>query len=181
MINNSKIQNCTVSFPAIQGLISTESLGKIRLKNIYQKWNGESITEIRERHEKNPYTLRTGTPVIDDQLKQDRIHLILHYLAFNPLSKKIEIRDLVSRRITEQLFVGQTTAEGEYKDYRVFIDGNVVVDDIYLKKYESIKHTPLGKIVVDLMSKVERLSSEIQQLKVKLNEQHIYRKNTLIQ
>ncbi len=176
MINNSKIQNCKVDFPAIQGLANSESLGKIRIKNIYQAWNGESIAQIREKSDGNPYTLRTGTPLIDQQLRNDQIYLVTHYMAFNPLAKAVEIRDLLSRRITDKLYIGQTTQEGEYSDYRVFVDGNMVVDDIYLKKYESIKHTPLGKLLVDLISKVERQSAEIQQLMVKLSEQHIYTK-----
>lgn len=176
MINNSKIRNCTVSFPPIQGLVNSESLGKIRIKNIYQSWNGESIAEIRQNHDNNPYTLRTGTPLIDDQLKNDRIHMVTHYMAFNPLAKTIEIRDLLPRRITDKLFVGQTTQEGEYSNYRVFVDGNIVADDVYLKKYESIKDIPLGRLMIDLISKVERQSAEIQQLKLKLSEQHIYTK-----
>lgn len=176
MINNSKIRNCTVPFPAIQGLTNSESLGKIRLKNIYQKWNGESISEITSHHDSNPFTLRTGTPLIDSQLRNDSMYLVTHYMAFNPLSKNIEVRDLLSRRITDKLYVGQTTQEGEYLDYRVFIDGNIVVDDVYLKKHESLKSIPLGKLLVDLISKVERQSAEIQQLKIKLSEQHIYTK-----
>ncbi len=176
MINNSKIRNCTVPFPAIQGLTNSESLGKIRIKNIYQSWNGESISEIRQQHDTNPYTLRTGSPLIDQQLREDRIYLVTHYMAFNPLAKTVEIRDLLSRRITDKLFVGQTTQEAEYSDYRVFIDGNIVADDVYLKKYESIKDVPLGKLIIDLMSKVDRQSAEIQQLKLKLAEQHIYTK-----
>lgn len=176
MINNKKIRNCTVSFPPVQGLMATESLGKIRLKNIYQTWNGENITQITQRHESNPFSVRTGTPVIDQQLRDDSIYLVTHYIAFNPLAKNVEIRDLISRRITDKLYVGQTTQEGEYKDYRVFIDGNAVVDDIYLKKYESLKNIPVGKLLIDLISKVERQTVELQQLKVKLAEQHIYKK-----
>ena len=176
MINNSKIRNCTVPFPAIQGLVNSESLGKIRIKNIYQSWNGESIAEIRQKHESNPYTLRTGTPVVDEQLRNDRIYMVTHYMAFNPLAKTVEIRDLLSRRITDKLFVGQTTQESEYTDYRVFIDGNMVVDDLYLKKHESIKNIPISKLIMDLISKVDRQSAEIQQLKLKLSEQHIYTK-----
>ena len=153
-------------------------MGKIRLKNIYQAWNGESIAQITERHDNNPFDVRTGTPVIDEQLRQDNIYLITHYIAFNPLAKNIEIRDLLSRRITNKLYVGQTTQEGEYKDYRMFVDGNAVVDDIFLKKHESIKDASVGKLLIDLISKVERQSIEIQQLKIKLSEQYIYTKNT---
>lgn len=158
--------------------MATESMGKIRLKNIYQAWNGESIAQITERHDNNPFDVRTGTPVIDEQLRQDNIYLITHYIAFNPLAKNIEIRDLLSRRITNKLYVGQTTQEGEYKDYRMFVDGNAVVDDIFLKKHESIKDASVGKLLIDLISKVERQSIEIQQLKIKLSEQYIYIKNT---
>jgi hypothetical protein len=176
MINNSKIRNCTAPFPAIQGLVNAESLGKIRLKNIYQEWNGESITEIRQKHENNPYTIRTGTPLVDEQLRNDRIYMVTHYMAFNPLAKTVEIRDLLSRRITDKLYVGQTTQESEYADYRLFVDGNIVADDVFLKKHDSIKNTPLGKLLVDLIAKVERQSAEIQQLKLKVSQQHIYTK-----
>lgn len=176
MINNSKIRNCTIPFPAIQGLVNAESLGKIRLKNIYQEWNGESIAEIRQKHENNPYTIRTGTPLVDEQLRNDRIYMVTHYMAFNPLAKTVEIRDLLSRRITDKLYVGQTTQESEYADYRVFVDGNIVADDVFLKKHDSIKNTPLGKLIVDLIAKVERQSAEIQQLKLKGSQQHIYTK-----
>ena len=176
MINSSKIRNCTRPFPVIEGLANTESLGKIRLKNIYQKWNGENITQITQYHQTNPFSIRTGTPLIDQQLKNDCVYLVTHYMAFNPLSKNIEIRDLIPRRVTTKLYVGQTTQESEYEDYQAFVDGNLVVDDIYLKKYENIKYIPIGKIINDLMSKVDRQSVEIAQLKVKMAEQHIYTK-----
>lgn len=179
MINGSKIRNCTVPFPAIEGLSTTESLGKIRIKNIYQKWNGQSITEIRQAHDNNPYSLRTGTPIIDNQLRNDRIYLITHYMAFNPLSKTIEIRDLLPRRITDKLFIGQTTQESEYKDYKLFVDGNVVADDLFLKNYESIKDIPVGRLLIDLMARVERQSIEIQHLKDKATNQHIYIKTKI--
>ena len=99
-------------------------------------------------------------------------------MAFNPLSKTIEIRDLLSRRVVEKLYVGQTTQEGEYSNYRVFVDGNIVADDIYLKKYDNIKQVPIGKIINDLISKVEKQSIELQQLKFMISEQHIYTKTT---
>ena len=38
--------------------------------------DGQSITEIRQAHDNNPYSLRTGTPIIDNQLRNDRIYLI---------------------------------------------------------------------------------------------------------
>lgn len=178
MINNSKIRNCTVSYPPLQGLMATESLGKIRLKNLYQKWNGESITQILDRCESNPFSIRTGTPVVDQQLRSDQIYLVTHYMAFNPLAKTVEIRDLLSRRVVEKLYVGQTTQEGEYSNYRVFVDGNIVADDIYLKKYNNIQQIPIGKIINDLISKVEKQSIEIQQLKIMISAQHIYTKTT---
>ena len=81
MINNSKIRNCTVSYPPVQGLMATESLGKIRLKNLYQAWNEENITQILDRCESNPFTIRTGTPVVDQQLRNDQIYLVTHYIC----------------------------------------------------------------------------------------------------
>ena len=176
MINNSRIRNVRHPFPILETLHTTETLGKVRLKNLYLNWNGENIEEIRAKHEKNPYTIRVGTPATDEKMKGDRIYFILHYLSFNPIDKKIEIRDLVTRRITEKLFIGQTTQEGEYKDYKMFVDGNIIADDIFSKKYPSLKDKPLAKLVLDLMNKVDKQTIEIQQLKAQIKNSPIYKK-----
>jgi hypothetical protein len=175
MINNSKFQNCSVSFPAIEGLGLTETLGKVRIKNIYQTWNGENINQIRDRHESNPYTLRIGMPAVDERLKNDSIYCILDYLSYNPLTKNVEQRQLVPLRNMEKLYIGQSLQEAEYKDYRLFVDGNAVVDDLYLKKYESIGDQPVGRLLVNLMDTVEKLKLEVVDLKRQLKTQHIYK------
>lgn len=175
MINNSKIQNCKINFPAIQGLGLTETLSKVRIKNVYQSWQGENMNEIRARHESNPFTLRVGMPTEDERLKNDSIYFILQYLSYNPVTKDVEKRQLVPLRNMEKIYVGQSLDEKSYKDYRVFVDGNVVADDVYLKKYESLKTQPLGRIIVNLIETVDKLKIEVAQLKRKQNQQHIYK------
>ena len=175
MINSDKIQNCKVDFPAIQGLGLSETLSKVRIKNVYQLWQGESMNTIRENHENNPYTLRIGIPTEDERLKNDSIYFVLQYLSFNPVTKDVEKRQLIPLRNMEKVYIGQSLDEKLYKDYRLFVDGNVVAEDIYLKKYESIKNQPLGRIVVDLIETVNKLKTEVAQLKRKQNTQHIYK------
>jgi len=175
MVNNSRIQNCKINFPAVEGLGLTETLGRVRIKNIYQSWNGESINQIKDRHESNPYTLRIGIPAIDERLKGDSIYFILDYLSYNPLTKDVEKRQLVPLRNMEKLYVGQSLQESEYKDYRLFVDGNVVVDDIFLKKYESLKDQSIGKLLINLTNTVEKLKLEVINLKRQLKPQHIYK------
>lgn len=175
MINNSRIQNCKIAFPAVEGLGLTETLGKVRIKNIYQSWNGESMNQIRDRHESNPYTLRIGMPTVDERLKNDSIYFILDYLSYNPVTKAVEQRQLVPLRNMEKLYIGQSLQENEYKDYRLFVDGNAVVDDIYLKKYESLGDQPIGRLLVNLMDTVEKLKLEVVDLKRQLKTQHIYK------
>ena len=103
MINNGAIQNVTKPFPAIQGLRNEHTLGKILIKNIYQSWNGENIVQIKNKHETNPYSLRIGMPGTDNELKNDSLYFILHYLSYNPITKDIEKRELVPYRNTERM------------------------------------------------------------------------------
>lgn len=175
MINNSRIQNCKTNFPAIQGLGLSEAMSKVRIKNVYQTWQGESMNVIRDRHESNPFTLRIGVPTEDERLKNDSIYFILQYLSYNPITKDVEKRQLVPLRNMEKIYIGQSLDEKLYKDYKLFVDGNVVAEDVYLKKYESIKDQPLGRIVVDLIETVNKLKIEVAQLKRKQNQQHIYK------
>ena len=55
MINNDKVRNVQRKFPIIEGMANGETLGKIRLKNLYPKWNGENVNDIKAKHDKNPY------------------------------------------------------------------------------------------------------------------------------
>jgi len=164
-----------VDFPAIQGLGLSETLSKVRIKNIYQSWHGESINEVRAQHNSNPFTLRIGIPTEDERLKNDSIYFVLQYLSFNPVTKDIEKRQIIPLRNMEKIYIGQSLDENLYKDYRLFVDGSIVVDDIYLKKYESIKTQPLGRIITNLIETVDKLKVEVMQLKRKQNQHHIYK------
>jgi hypothetical protein len=176
MINNEVIRNCTKPFPAIQGLVNEHALGKITIKNVYQGWQGESINQIRDKHEDNPYSLRIGMPSTDKQLKNDAIYFILHYLSFNPLTKDVEMREIIPYRNTEKIYIGQSIDESTYKNFRLFVDGNIVTDDIYLKRHDTIKDIPLGQVIINLIDKVEKLQLEIAQLKRQTINNPIYTK-----
>ena len=175
MINNDVIRNCQVPFPAIQGMTNDRVLGKILIKNIYQSWNGESISQIRDKHEDNPYTLRIGRPSTDSQLKNDAMYFILHYLSYNPYTKNVELRELIPYRNTERVYIGQSIEEKTYDECKLHVDGKIVADDLLLKSQEglSIRH-----IVTSLVDRVEKLQMEIVDLKRQLNSQHIYTQGT---
>ena len=177
MINNDKVRNVQVPFSPISGLTMNGTLGKIRLNNIYTQWNGESVKDIKLKHKSNPYQVRIGTPNTDQQLKQDRIYFISDYLSFNPISQDIEKRDIIARRLMEKVYIGQTTQEAEYKDYSLFVNGNVVAEDLILKKEGDIQGVPLTKLLNRLIAKVDQQSKEIQQLKAQLKNEPIYTKH----
>ena len=180
MINNSKVRNVQVNYPIIEGLLNPETLGKIRLKNLYPQWNGESVSTIKEKHELNPYTVRIGTPKTDENLRDDKIYFISHYLSYNPITQDLENRDIISRRVMDKLYVGQTTLEGNYKDCKVFIDGSMVLGDIYLTKSDKLKDTSLTRLVLNLMNKVDQLTKEVAKLKVKPKPNPIYTKDSIL-
>ena len=178
MINNSTIRNSTTSFPAIQGLINNQVLGKILIKNIYQKWQGESIEQIKQKHENNPYSLRIGTPNTDNQLRGDCMYFIPNYLAYNPFTKNIEKRELTDYRNTQTVYIGQSIDEQLYKDYKLFVNGNVVCDDIYLKN-TNMSQTPLSQLVISLINKVEKLQAELVEIKRQTKNANIYTQGTI--
>ncbi len=173
MINSSTIRNCQVSFPIVQAMTNSSTLGKMLIKNLYQPWNGESIEQIKQKHENNPYTLRIGLPSIDAQMKNDAMYFILHYLAYNPVTKDIEKREIIPLRNTEKVYIGQSLDEKVYKDYRLFVDGNAVVDDLYLRK--SLGQQSVGRLLTTIMDRVEKLQQEVVELKRQLQSKHIYR------
>ena len=178
MINNDKVRNVQRKFPIIEGMANGETLGKIRLKNLYPKWNGENADEIKAKHDKNPYLVRIGTPNTDQRLRGDRLYFVSHYLSFNPITQDIETRDIISRRVMDKMYIGQTTLEGEYQNYKLFVDGNVVAKDLYLTSSDQTKDTSLTKLVVRLLDKVDQLSKEVVQLKAKLKTRPIYTKDS---
>lgn len=176
MINNSVIQNCKQPFPAIEGLVNDMVLGKIKIQNIYQSWKGESITQIKDKNEHNPYSLRIGMPATDKQLKADPIFFILNYLSYNPLTKDIEKREIIPYRNMDKIYVGQSIDEQEYTNFKAFFDGNVIMDELFLKRYDDIAKVPVGKILLDLMTKVKKLEKELDEYKKQTNKDTIYKK-----
>tara|TARA_R110001632_G_scaffold193786_1_gene314748 strand:- start:126 stop:674 length:549 start_codon:yes stop_codon:yes gene_type:complete len=180
MINNSKVRNVQVNYPIIEGLLNPETLGKIRLKNLYPQWNGESVNIIKDKHKKNPYTVRIGTPKTDSDFRDDRIYFISHYLSYNPITQDLENRDIISRRIMDKLYVGQTTLEGNYPQCKAFVNGSMVLSDIYLTKSEKLKDTSLTRVVLNLMDRVDQLTKEVAKLKVKPKQNTIYTKDSIL-
>lgn len=176
MINSSTIRNCTIPFPVVEGLTSYNPsvLGKIKIKNIYHQWTGQNMPTIKQNHADNPYMLRIGKPSVDETLKNDPAYFILHYLSYNQVTKDIERRELIPLRNMERIYIGQSLDEVKYKDYRAFVDGNIIADDIILKKYEALEDQPLGKLLVHLIETVEKLKIEVAQLKRNTKTSTIY-------
>lgn len=133
MISRS-IKRVSVSYPPIEGIGGPSILGKIKLKNIYQQWRGENFIEITQKHVDNPFNLRVGLPQIDRQMKEDRIFLFTKYLSYNPLTKQVEKRELIPLRNVEKVYIGQSPEEHQFKDYRLFVDGKIVVEDVLFKQ-----------------------------------------------
>ncbi len=177
MINNSKVRNVQRRFPTIEAIPNNQTLGKIKLKNLYPKWNGENVNDIKAKHKHNPYEVRIGTPNTDNQLRSDRMYFISHYLSFNPITQGIESRDIVSRRVMDKLYVGQTTEELYYPNSKLFVDGTIVAKDIFLTRNEKNKEQSLTRLVTNLLDRVDQLTKEVAQLKAKVKTQPIYRKD----
>ena len=171
MINSKVIQNCTVPFPAIQGMSFSPLIKKVEIKNLYQKWQGESIHDIKQKHDENPYTLRIGLPKVDEDLKHDSIYFILSYLSYNPVTKDIENREIVTYRNTSKVIIGQSPDEYKFKQYKLFVDDNVVAKDfIFVDDEMSIRQT-----IMHLVSKVQKLQDEVFYLKSQTKNETIYK------
>ena len=179
MINNDKVRNVRVPFKPIEGLATGESLGKIRLKNIYTSWNGESVADIKAKHDTNPYLVRVGTPNTDNRLRSDNIYFISHYLAYNPITQDLENRDIISRRVMDKFYVGQSTLEGEYDECNMVVNGSAVLEDLYLYKHENLKDKSISSVIAKLLDRVDQLTKEVAQLKAKVKTQPIYTKDSL--
>jgi len=179
MISNSTIRNCTKPFPAIQIMTENHVLGKVLIKNLYQKWGGETVSEIKEKHEDNPYNLRIGLPATDQAMRNDRLYFILNYLSYNPSTKDIEQREIVPYRNMSKVYIGQSLEEKSYSGYSLFVNDKVVVDDLYIKGVESLKDQTIGKVLVSMMQRIEKLQDEVVDLKRQLKTKHIYTQDTL--
>ncbi len=177
MIANKTIQNVTKPFPIVQALRNEHALGKILIKNVYQQWKGESIQQVKQLHENNPYSLRIGMPKIDDELRGDAMYFILHYLSYNPITKDIEKRELIPYRNMEKLYIGQSIQEKEYSDYRLFVDGKAVMQDLHLTNID--QNQSITQLIVNLTNKVEKLQAEVINLRRQLNSSHIYTQGTV--
>jgi len=174
MINNANIRNCTIPFPAIGGFNHSPFLDMVRTSLIHQQWSGQTVKEIAESSVDNPFNIRIGLPHTDEQLKNDRVFFITKYLSYNPITKQIENRDLIPLRNMTKVYIGQTTQEQDYKDYSLFVDGTIVANDLYIKKFESIKDKSMGELIIGLMEKVSKLQAKVNELTA------IVHKNTTI-
>lgn len=174
MINNSVIRNCETRFPLLNIPLNEQVMGKIETKNVYQTWNGESVDQIRSKHQSNPFSLHIGTPATDQAMRTDSVYFILHYLSYNAITKDVEARHLIPHRNVEKIYIGQSVDEKHYKDYRLFVDGVAVVDDLYLKSIPSLRDVSLGKAIINMMSRIESLQQDVLNLKRQLSTQHTY-------
>ena len=179
MISNNTIQNCTKPFPAIQIMTENHVLGKVLIKNLYQGWSGESVPEIKERHEENPYNLRVGLPTTDEFMRNDHLYFIINYLSYNPSSKDIEQREIIPYRNMSRVYIGQSLDEKSYSDYGLFVSDKAVVDDLYIKGVDSLSDQTIGKTLVQMMQRIEKLQEEVMDLKRQLKTKHIYTQDTL--
>lgn len=163
MISNN-IKKSKISFPAVESMGGPSFLGRIKLKNIYQGWRGETFKEIVDRSQHNPFTMRIGLPQTDKQMKEDRIFLFTKYLAYNPLTKQVEKRELIPLRNVEKIYIGHSPEEHQYSDYKLFVDGKVVLEDVIFKEPNAdLGH--LTKTIRELQQKVEMLQKEVVNLK----------------
>ena len=63
-------------------------------------------------------------------------------------------------------------------NYKMFVDGNIVANDMFLTQSDKISKTSLTKLVVKLLDRVDQLSKEVAQLKVKTKTKPIYTKDS---
>lgn len=168
MIPSRLARNSTKPFPVVEGLKLNHSLTRLPIKTVYQRWTGESIKTIQEKATTdNPYSLRIGLPHVDEKLKSDNYYFILNYLSYNPVTKCVENREIVPYRNTETIYIGQSLAEIEHKDYKLFVDGKAVMQDLeFIGSQKSLK-----KQIQDLQNTVEMLQKEL----IQLRKEYIYK------
>ncbi len=163
MISNN-IKKPKLIFPAVESMGGPSFLGRIKLKNIYQGWRGETFKEIVDKSHNNPFTMRIGLPQTDKQMKEDRIFLFTKYLAYNPLTKQVEKRELIPLRNVEKIYIGHSPEEHHHSDYKLFVDGKAVLEDVIFKE----PNADLGyltKTIRVLQQKIEMLEKEVVNLK----------------
>jgi len=164
MIISNNISRVKVPIPVAQCIGGPSYIGKIKLKNIYQQWSGQTYNEIKEKHTDNPFNVRIGLPQTDKQLLNDRIFLFTRYLSYNPLTKQLENRELIPSRNVEKVYIGHSPEEHLYGDYRLFVDGKVVLEDIVFKNTQKRRES-LIDIIVKLEERIQNLEFELKKLK----------------
>ena len=171
MIDNEIVRNCRTTIPAPKTMLDSEFIGKIKLKNLYPKWQGENFEEIKNKNEVNPYNLRIGLPHTDMRLKSDRVLLITNYLSYNPTTKDIEKRQLIPFRSMSTIYIGQSTLEQQYSNSKLFVDGTIAVEDVYLTNSNTSISNRLAKMESMIQSLQEQVISLKQQLKSTIYKQ----------
>jgi len=171
MINSRLIRNVSMPFPIVESLTHAPLMHMVEIKSIYQQWNGESIEQIKHKAKENPYNIRIGLPRVDQQLKNDPKYFILGYLSYNPITKDIENREIATYRNMSKVFIGQSPDEYKFKDFKLFVDDNVIAKDFIL----SDDATSIKQVIRHLAAKVEKLQEEVVYLKGQLKNETIYK------
>ena len=177
MIPTKHYKALTIQAPLLNLLTDGPYMDKVYIKTVYPQWSGESVPDIIKKHERNPFTLRIGTPSVDAAISNDRTFFISKYMAYNPASKEIESRSLIEGRFIKKVYIGeQTVDEVAHKDYRLFVNGKVVASDIlFLHTKESL----VDKIR-SLEQQMRHMQAEIAKIARQTNTQTIYSSNELI-
>lgn len=164
MIISNKIKRVKIPIPVAECLGGPSYIGKIKLKNLYQQWTGQTYTEIKDKHTTNPFNVRIGMPQTDKQLLNDRVFLFTRYLSFNPLAKQLENRELIASRNVEKIYIGHSPEEHLYGDYRLFVDGRAVVEDVVFKSPKRRRESLLD-VIDKLEQRIQNLEFELKKLK----------------
>ena len=72
----------------------------------------------------------------------------------------------------EKVYIGQSIQEKEYIDYRLFVDGKAVMQDLHLT--HTNQNQSITQLITNLTNKVEKLQSEVINLRRQLHSSHIY-------
>lgn len=169
---NKHYKKVKVAAPILNLLTDGPYMEKVLIKNIYPTWNGESVQQIAENNQSNPFTLRIGTPSMDRHMSTDSVYFVTKFLSYNPGTKQIESRNLIDGRYTKKVYIGeQTVDELTHKDYQLFVNGNVVANDIVLL------HTKesLADKIRSLEQQMRFLQAEIIKITKQAETQAIYR------
>jgi hypothetical protein len=172
MIPSKTIRNSRVQSPTISLLADAPFLEKAPIKMLFPQWQGESIATIKETFAENPYRVRIGTPNTDKAMRDDCAFFMQSYLSFNPITKQLEKRELISYRNVERVYIGeQRIDEEQYTDYAAFVNGKVIAQDVViLETNQSLVDT-----IAKLEQQVKQLQVEVAKLHNQTQTQTIYR------